>query len=71
MRVRISEPGLMASLIETLRRGDCVLRAVREGEVDVTHPHAEDEAVARMELRFFLRAWESQHGRDVRAELVG
>jgi hypothetical protein len=71
MRVRISEPGLMASLVETLRKGDCILRTVREGELDVTHTHAESEAVARMELRFFLRAWQSQHGPDVHVDLVG
>jgi hypothetical protein len=70
MRVRISEPRLMANLVETLRRGDCEFARLRDDELEVTHPHAETDAVARMELRFFLRAWQAQHG-HVRVELVG
>ena len=60
----------MASLVETLRRGDCVSSRVRDDELDVTHPQAETDVVARMELRFFLRAWQAQHS-HVRVDLVG
>lgn len=70
MRVRISEPGLMTNLVESLQRGDCLSAPVAEDECQVVHPFALDELEARVELMFFLRAWAISYP-DVRVELVG
>ena len=69
MRVRISEANLLSQLVESLRSGDCVARAIDETTCEVVHTTASDEREARIELLFFLRAWAGQHA-NVRAELV-
>jgi hypothetical protein len=60
MRVHISDPRCLATLIDDLVRGGCVPAKVDE-TVEVVHPAASDADEAWTELRFFLRAWQSRH----------
>lgn len=69
LRVRVSRPGLAADLADALADGDCLCAHVDDETVLVVHRAAGDEAEARVELTFFLRAWERRYA-SVRAELV-
>lgn len=61
MRVHLSDSSLLARLAEDLRRGGCV-PSLAEGEtLDVVQPDARDVREARLELTFFLRAWQCRH----------
>ena len=61
MRVRIREPRLLPTLVDSLAQGDCVATPVDDESCDVLLPFIQDEREARLELRFFLRAWALQH----------
>ena len=69
LRVRLSRPDLADELAEALAAGDCFCVPVDGDTVLVLHRAAADEAEARIELAFFLRAWQGRHA-GVRAELV-
>jgi hypothetical protein len=51
-----------------LAAGDCLCARTGDHTLVVLHRAASDEAEARVELGFFLRAWSSRRG--VSAELV-
>jgi hypothetical protein len=61
MRVHLSDTSLLGRLAEDLRRGGCVPSAAGEGALDVIQPDARDAREARLELTFYLRAWQSRH----------
>lgn len=61
LRIRISHPTAIDDLIESLARGDCVPSRVADDTWQVWHPYARDDQEARVELRFFLRAWQRRH----------
>ncbi len=67
MTIRVNNPALVGDLISALRAGDCVAAPVRSGEVEVGLPWQvleEERATpgqARIELSFFLRAWQLRH----------
>jgi hypothetical protein len=68
MKVRISSAGI-ADLAEALLHGDCLCVPAQDETCEVLHPYAEDEREAKIELAFFLRAW--QLGRPgLQAELA-
>lgn len=69
LRIRVSQPEAITDLIESLLRGDCVPKQVSEDTCLVLYPYAADEREARVELSFFLDAWELMHP-GVVAELV-
>ena len=69
LRVRVSRPELSDELLEALTAGACVCARLDHRTMLVVHREAVDEVEARLELRFFLRAWEHRHG-DVQAELL-
>jgi hypothetical protein len=56
-RIRLGDPAAARALVRALREARC-LAVHRDGFIDVFAPGraADDEAQARMELRFFLRA---------------
>ena len=56
-------------LANALTAGDCLCARIDAETMLVVHRAAADEAEARLELGFFLRAWEGLH-RGVRVELV-
>jgi hypothetical protein len=61
VRVHVSDPSLLAALVEDLLRGGCAPSRVNHETVDVIHRDAVDAREAQTELRFFLRAWQSRH----------
>lgn len=69
LRVRLSRPDLAGQLANALTAGDCLCARIDAETMLVVHRAAADEAEARLELGFFLRAWEGLH-RGVRVELV-
>ena len=61
MKVRVSEPACLPELVGDLVEGGCVPATVDDETVEVAHPLARDAKEARIELAFFLRAWQSAH----------
>lgn len=61
MRVLLSKSEFLDELAEALRAADCVVRTVGDRSVDVAHPLAHDEEEARLEVAFFVRAWQASH----------
>ncbi|HEY6585040.1 MAG TPA: hypothetical protein VIZ29_09345 [Gaiellaceae bacterium] len=57
----MSDTSLLGRLAEDLRRGGCVPSEAGEGALDVIQPDARDAREARLELTFYLRAWQSRH----------
>jgi hypothetical protein len=62
MEVELSRPELVTSLIAALSAGDCSCTLLGRGRLAVSHDHAADAWEARVELTFFLRAWQREHG---------
>ncbi len=64
MRIRVSNRGVADDLQAALQEADCVIARVGDDTVDVEFPWADDEAEARqarLELTFFVKAWQAQH----------
>jgi hypothetical protein len=61
MRVHLSDPRCLGTLIDDLVRSGCVPAKVDDETVEVVHPAASDADEAWAEMRFFLRAWQSTH----------
>ena len=61
MRIHLSNPAWLSTLIDDLVRGGCVPSRVDDETVEVIHPQARNAREARTELTFFLRAWQSRH----------
>jgi hypothetical protein len=61
MRVHLSDSSLLARLADDLRRGGCVPSKADDAALDVIQPDARDAREARLELTFYLRAWQSRH----------
>ena len=61
MRVRLTEPNLLADLVDALSRSGCVARLVGDDSCVVVHVHARDADEAWREVAFFVRAWRTQH----------
>jgi hypothetical protein len=68
-RIQLSDPNLLDDLRDALARADCSTVPVDTGTLLVTHPLPIDEE-ARMELDFFLRAWQATRP-DTEVELLG
>jgi hypothetical protein len=68
LRFRLSHPELADDLVEALSQGDCLCMRVDDGTFLVVHREARDEAEARVEVDFFLKAWVARFA-DVQAEL--
>ena len=65
MRIRLSYPGVADELRTALEEADCVAALNTENTVDVELPWADDDETeaqqARLELMFFVKAWQAQH----------
>ena len=70
LRVRLSHPAFIADLIDSLSRGDCLPSQLTDDTCLVWHPYARDDQEARIELRFFLKAWQARHP-GVAVDFVG
>jgi hypothetical protein len=69
-RIRITDPTLHWDLLRSLSEGDCLAVALPDGTFEVIHRHARNDREARLELSFFVRAWQTKHPHAA-AELVG
>ena len=68
MVVRVNAPEVAWELQAALRRAGC-LSKVRNGlELSISHPLANDDREAAMEIAFFVRAWQKRAAADL--ELV-
>ena len=61
VHVRISDPSLLADLIDSLISRNCVAHAVGHDSCLVVHVEASHSDEAQIELTFFMRAWQEQH----------
>ena len=61
MNVHVSDSSCLPDLVDDLVDGGCIPAAVNDETVAVAHPLARDAKEARMEIAFFLRAWQSAH----------
>jgi hypothetical protein len=60
MRIHVQPEGV-ADLLEFLRRANCRAELSADGTVHVEVPDAYDEEQARMEVDFYLKAWQASH----------
>ena len=68
LRIHVNNATALAELRQALADADCSIAQVEEDTLLVTHP-LEDEAEARLELVFFLRAWQANRP-DAEVELL-
>jgi hypothetical protein len=61
LRIQIhNDSDALGELRQALAEADCSVTQVGEDTLLVTNPLAVDEAEARLELAFFLRAWQAK-----------
>jgi hypothetical protein len=61
LRIHVhNDPDVLGDLREALADADCSVTQVGEDTLLVTSPLAVDEDEARLELAFFLRAWQAK-----------
>ena len=63
LSVHVNRTELVDDLVSSLRRSGCPARRTGPWSCTVRHATAVDEREARVELVFFLRAWQSRHDR--------
>jgi hypothetical protein len=61
LTVHVDDPECVPELLAALRRSGCRARQIGPTVCRVVHSAALDEREARVELAFFLRAWEAGH----------
>jgi hypothetical protein len=59
--VEITQPALLPDLISGLERSGCVADPVAPSACRVRHLHGDDVTEERLELAFFIRAWQLGH----------
>jgi hypothetical protein len=69
VRIDVSNPELVADLLEFLRRAKCTAALNDDGSIEVEVPEAFGEEQARMEIDLYLKAWQAAHP-DVDAHLL-
>jgi hypothetical protein len=68
-RIRIADPALRPDLLASLDEGNCSAVQLADGTLEVVHRQASTHYEARLELAFFVRAWQARHPEAV-AELI-
>jgi hypothetical protein len=63
MKITVNPPELLPELLDWLHRHDCVAHELElgDGTCRVIHVAANDPDEAKVELTFFLRAWQTRH----------
>jgi hypothetical protein len=61
LTVEITRAVLLPDLIDALRRSGCLAERAASSACRVVHVHASSAEEARIEVAFFLRAWELRH----------
>ena len=59
--VELTSAAHLPCLIDAFRRNGCVADRAAATRCRVLHPSATDEDEARVEVAFFLRAWQLRH----------
>ena len=59
--VDLNRPDLLDDLVASLRRSGCSVRRLGWRSCAVHHVEATDETEARVEVAFYLRAWQTRH----------
>ena len=59
--VHVNRPELLDDLVGALRKSGCRARATGPWSCAVEHLDAVDDNEARVEVTFFLRAWQTRH----------
>jgi hypothetical protein len=59
--VDLNRPDLLDDLVASLRRAGCSVRRLGWRSCVVDHAEAADETEARVEVGFYLRAWQLRH----------
>jgi hypothetical protein len=70
LTVHLNRADLVDDLVVSFRTSGCTARRIGLRSCEVEHTAASDENVARVEVTFFLRAWQLRHPR-ARASLAG
>jgi hypothetical protein len=68
LRIHVNDNAALADLRQALMDADCSIAQVAEDTLLVTQP-LENETETRMELAFFLRAWQAKRP-DAEVELL-
>jgi hypothetical protein len=63
LTVHVNRAELVDDLVTSFRRSGCPARRTGPWSCSVRHATALDEQEARVELAFFLRAWQARHDR--------
>ena len=58
VRVAISDPCLLAGLTDSLGANACTVRTLSDRAIEVTSIAGRSVEELRLDLRFFLRAWQ-------------
>jgi hypothetical protein len=61
LTVHVNRPELVDDLVGALRKSGCWARRTGPWSCTVEHLAAVDETEARVEVTFFLRAWQARH----------
>jgi hypothetical protein len=61
LAVHVNRPDLVEDLMKALRRRGCTVRQTSPWSCSVRHLQATDDREARVEIGFFLRAWQTRH----------
>jgi hypothetical protein len=62
LTVHLNRPDLVDDLVASFRRSGCLARRIGLHSCAVEHTEARDEQEARIEVGFFVRAWQARHG---------
>jgi hypothetical protein len=60
LRIHLNDPVLLTDLRDALAASECSSVPVSDDTLLVTDPLASHEAEAKLELAFFLRAWQER-----------
>jgi hypothetical protein len=61
LTIHVNRPDLVEELVISFRRSGCTARRIGLLSCAVEHAAALDEREARVEVTFFLRAWQARH----------
>jgi hypothetical protein len=70
LRIRVVPPALRRELLESLDKGNCSAVPLPDGTFEVVHRQASTDREARLELAFFVRAWQAKYP-FAATELIG
>jgi hypothetical protein len=69
VRIKFSDPSVVAEAIDFFWRIECVAVAVSEDTIDVSLPASFSERQERAEISTYLRTWQATHP-DVDVEVL-